>query len=550
MMKLLVSCALLLGFMIELSAQTPQWSWVNHITGSGWYDWAIANTTDSQGSQYVTGSFSGTSVFGATTLTSQGLDDVFVLKLDMAGNILWAVQAGGADYDIAFSVKTDSAANVYIAGTFINTAVFGSTTLTSVASKDVFVAKLDTDGNFLWAVQGGGAGEEACFGLALDSEANIYVTGRFWDTAVFGNAMLTSNGHHDIYIAKLDSDGTYQWVVSAGGIYWDEGRGISVDADDNIFLAGNFSYTATFGALSLTAMDGFDVFAARLDPDGNFIWVWRAGGDDVDKAGGVVASPDGNVYFTGHFAGTAGFGTMSFASWGSTDIFLVKLDSDGGFIWAVRAGGAVYDEAYSIAADNDGNVYLAGDFGDMAWFGDITFYCPGVYNAFAAKADANGLFSWAVHSSGIYYSQACGITVDTANNVYVTGRFAGETQIGPFTYDSEGDSWFDVFIGRIVQVVPANDELTPALSGLSRLSDAYPNPVQAGETAIIKANIASGESGMLSILNLRGQCVAGYQLSSGDQQINLRTTNLPPGIYFYQLKTPSVNISKKIVLLK
>ena len=145
------------------------------------------------------------------------------------GDWLWAKQAGGASNDESYNIAVDANGNSYVTGNFTGSATFGSTTLTSSGYNDIFVAKLDSNGNWLWAKKAGGTSEDNGLSITFDANGNSYVTGYFESSATFGTTTLTSNQYEDIFVAKLDSNGNWLWAKKAGGINDDYGWSISVD---------------------------------------------------------------------------------------------------------------------------------------------------------------------------------------------------------------------------------------------------------------------------------------------------------------------------------
>ena len=183
-------------------AQINVWLWAKKAGGTG-DDYGQSIATDSSGNSYVTGYFAGTATFGDTELTSSGSTDIFVAKLDSGGNWLWAKKAGGTSSDTGRSIATDSSGNSYVIGYFAGTATFGDTELTSSGNNDIFVAKLDSGGNWLWVMKAGGTDLDVGKSIAIDSSGNSYVTGYFRGTATFGDTELTSSGLYDIFVAKV-----------------------------------------------------------------------------------------------------------------------------------------------------------------------------------------------------------------------------------------------------------------------------------------------------------------------------------------------------------
>jgi hypothetical protein len=280
---------------------------------------------DSSGNAYITGYFQGAALFGATTLTSAGGFDTYIAKVDSGGNFIWAKRAGGTSDDYGRGIALDSSGNAYITGSFQGTALYGATTLTSSGSYDTYIAKVDSVGNFLWAKSAGGSSDDVGVGIALDSSGNAYITGYFSGTAVFGATTLTSAGDRDIYVAKLDIGGNFLWAKRAGGISWDSGNGIAVDSSGNTYITGYFNGIAVFGATTLISAGGDDTYIAKVDIGGNFLWAKRAGGTSSDRGSDIALDSSGNAYITGWFEGTAVFGATTLTSVWGRDVFIWKV---------------------------------------------------------------------------------------------------------------------------------------------------------------------------------------------------------------------------------
>ena len=300
---------------------------------------------------------------------------------------LWAKNAGGSSNDYGNSIAVDASGNSYVTGYFKGSATFGSTSLTNNEGYDIFIAKLDSSGNWLWAKNAGGTSNDYGYGIAVDASGNSYVTGCFQDTDItFGSTTLTSSGEYDIFIAKLDSSGDWKWATKAGGTSTDHGFGIAVDASGNSYVAGYFKGTATFGDTTLTSNGDYDIFVAKLDSSGNWLWAQKAGGTGTDYGQRIATDSEGNSYVIGYFPGIATFGNTELTSSGGFDIFVAKLDSSGNWLWAKNAGGTAYDRGNGIAIDANGNSYVTGYFySPIAVFGSTTLTCSGSNDIFITK---------------------------------------------------------------------------------------------------------------------------------------------------------------------
>ncbi|MBD2075896.1 DUF4347 domain-containing protein [Phormidium sp. FACHB-592] len=409
---------------------------------------------DGAGNVYTVGAFNGTVDFdlgaGVFTLTSAGHYDIFVSKLDVSGNFVWAKSMGGSGDDRANGVSVDSSGNVYITGSFIGTADFdpgtGTTNLIGTVGDSTFVSKLDASGSFVWAKGIGGTSN----GISIDSSGNVYITGSFLSTTDFdpgtGTTSLTSTGGRDIFISKLDTGGNLAWAKRIGGTGDDQTTGISVDSSGNVYTTGVFRGTVDFdpgtGTTNLIGAGGDDIFISKLNADGSLVWAKRIGGTGDDQATGISVDGSGNVHTTGFFSGTVDFnpgtGTTNLAVVGpGSDIFISKLDTNGNFAWAKRTGNGGIDRATGISVDSSGNVYTAGFFSGTVDFdpGTGTTYLESddFDDIFVSKLDINGNYVWAKSMGGKDPERATGISVDGSGNVHTTGFFFDAADFDPGT---------------------------------------------------------------------------------------------------------------------
>ena len=538
---------------IALFAQNVDWLWVKQAGGTD-YDFGHSIAVDANGNNYVTGSFSGSSTFGTTTLTSSGDKDIFVAKIDHNGNWLWANQAGGISYDYGRGIAVDDNGNSYITGEFEESATFGTTTLTSSGSYDIFVAKLDSSGNWLWAKQAWGIGEDVGFSIAVDAKGNSYITGVFIESANFGTTTLTSSGDYDIFVAKLDINSNWLWAKQAGGTDDDYGNGIAVDANGNSYVTGYFSESATFGTTTLTSSGDIDIFVAKLDSSGNWLWANQAGGTNCDYGHGIAVDDNGNSYIIGNFLESANFGITTLTSSGYYDIFVAKLDINGNWLWAKQAGGTSYDFGNSIAVDTNRNVYVTGFFySSSCSFGTITLINSSseYIDIFVAKLDINGNWLWAKQAGGTSDDCGYGITVDVNGNSYITGIFRGSATFGTTTLTSSGD--FDIFVAKLGEV---NSIDLPDIISFSGIRSIYPNPFNPLTT--IDYEISMPADVKIEVYNNRGQLVRNFILGYKEQGSYKLTWEgednngclCSTGIYYIRMQAGKEIYIKKAVLLK
>jgi hypothetical protein len=244
--------------------------WAKNDGGTD-YDYAYGVAADAWGNAYVTGKFKSSSIiFDSTTVTNAGGFDIFIAKYNSFGNILWARSVGGAMDDCGRSVSTDAEGNLYVVGYFLSSSItFGSITLTNAGGNDIFIVKYDGNGNVLWAKSAGGTDYDYAQSVSTDGNGNVYVTGSFGSSSImFGSTGLTNPnvGWDNIFIAKYDSTGTVLWAKSAGGTNYDDAYGISVDTLGNAYVAGSYvSPSITFGTSTLTNSGSNDIYIAKLN---------------------------------------------------------------------------------------------------------------------------------------------------------------------------------------------------------------------------------------------------------------------------------------------
>jgi hypothetical protein len=329
-------------FLLRLTP-TGQLSWASGI-GGPFDDGANAIYADPNGNIYSTGYFGSTVDFDPSantfTISSQGVDDAYFLKLSPTGNLIWAKSIGSTNYQVGYVITTDAASNVYIGGYYYNTVDFdpgpAQVMKTNVGLTDIFIEKLDVAGNFVWVKTMGSAGFEGLFAMSLDKQGNIYSAGFFQQTVDFNpNAAvfnLSATGGSDIFIQKLDTSGAFIWAKKIGGVGWDEINSFVLDSIDNIYATGFFRDTVDFdpgpNMMIFNSIGNRDIFVLKLDSAANFLWAKQMGGTGDDWGNGIAIDPFGNVFTTGFYENLVDFnpgpGVSNLLAL-ADDIFVQKL---------------------------------------------------------------------------------------------------------------------------------------------------------------------------------------------------------------------------------
>lgn len=378
-----------------------------------------------------------------------GYQGVFGQKLNYA----WAKKYNSTGWEDPRGVYSDQNGNVFTIGTFAGTIDLdpGTTTqsFTSAGSGDVFIQKLDANGNFVWARTFGGNGQDTPTDIDIDNSGNIYLSGKFTKTIDLDPSSaidtVTSKGHNDIFIVKLNAQGNYEWGKTFGSTSTDEGQAVEIDNAGNVILGGDFIYTVDFdpgaGVANETGSN-LNVFLLKLSPQGNFIWVKSFGGLLHDVLRGMEIDANNNIFITGSFSYTVDFdpgpANESRTSNGQpSDIYVCKFDGSGNFNWVATFGGTAHDVGAAIGVDQYGNVYSTGTFRNTVDFdpgaGIDNHTSAGSNDFYIQKLDGNGNLEW-VHTFGNNsddYGRA--LKVDASNNVYVAGSFRNSIDFDPGT---------------------------------------------------------------------------------------------------------------------
>jgi hypothetical protein len=351
---------------------------------------------------YLAGYTDGT-LPGQTRAGSTAGYDAFVRKYDDAGHILWTSQFGTSSSDQATSVSADPS-GVYVAGFVGFGALPGQT---SASGGDAFVRKYDASGTEVWTRQFGTAGGDSANGVAVDV-SGIYLVGRT-DGTFPGQ---TNTGGANTFVRKYDAVGSHVWTRQFGSFLAQQDLARAVDADGNVYVAGQVSGILPGQTSSDIVPDGADAFVRKYDAAGNVIWTRQFGTGGADAATSLAVDASG-IYVAGSITGTLPGQT------GSDDAFVRKYDAAGNVIWT-RQFGANSDSATGVAADATG-VYVAG-FTNGTFAGQTS---AGGVDAFVRKYNHSGTLVWTQQFGSAGADQANGIAANASGEVYVTGNTNG-----------------------------------------------------------------------------------------------------------------------------
>jgi hypothetical protein len=489
---LLTWVTILAGFSIgTLNAQQVSTVWTKKMGSTG-SESILAVKTDASGNQYVSGYFTGTVDFdpnaGVTNLVSAGSYDIFICKYDPQGALVWAKRIGGATgNDVAWGLALDASNNVHVTGYFNGAVDFdpgAGTSNMSSAGLDIFVLKLDENGNFIWSRKMGGGDLDQAYDIAVDGSGNVYTTGYFTNSADFdpgaGSTILTvgSLSVEAAFISVLNSSGSFVAAKQITGTdALTRGLRIRLDASNNVYLCGYFGGVVDFdpnaGTVNLTATGPEDAYVLKLNSSLNYVWAKRTGGASAVRANGMDIDGLGNVIVTGQYIGTVDFdpnaGTTNMTSVNSNDIYVQKLDASGNFSWARSMGGTMDNYGLTVKVDQNNEIYVAGQFSGTVDFdpgvGTNNLSATGSFDLFVTKLNTSGNYILArkIGGSGVDYLN--NITTLGTSQIFIGGYFEGtvdfDINAGVSNLSSSGAR--DIFLTKW-------DFCTVAPSGLGSIS--------------------------------------------------------------------------------
>ena len=450
--NILFTCFLLLIAISSNAQPDAKYSWAKGFTNRSIASIAAVATDDS-GNVYSAGFYDSSLV--SLNIASKGSSDILLMKHNASGTLKWVKTIATTSFETADGIAIDANQNIYIVGRFEATTDFdpgtGTANLTPKGGLDIFMAKYTSNGDYVWAKGIGGASTEAANKIVVDASGNVYITGLFNATVDFnpaaGVANLTSNviTTYDAFFAKYTTNGIYVWAKSIGNSGDDRGYGIAIDASSNVYIAGEFQGTADFNPSStainnLTAAGTNDMFYAKYDANGAYVWAKRVGtASNYVSARDIKLDADNNIYVVGVFETNTDFDPSTniaiVNSGGVFTGFVAKYNSLGNYVWAFGNGGSGSIYNMRMCMDKLKSVYVTGNFNNTCDFDPSTatanLTSAGNDDVYLAKYDTDGKYKWAKRIGNTGIEDGGGIAVDTSFNVFVSGYYTGTVDFDP-----------------------------------------------------------------------------------------------------------------------
>ncbi len=493
---------------------------INWLIGDGGPEmersWDITTTGD-QG-VIITGQFTGNLEIEGQTYENKGISDIFVIKYNEDGNMVWVTTFGSDKEDVALDIETDSENQTYVTGYFTGSMIINGTTHTPVGW-DIFLIKIDESGKIITMAHPECPGSEIGYGLSIGANNQIAITGWFQDTISFsGETQLASHGGSDILIAVYNSDLNFQWAKNAGTEGVEYGYKISSDQWGNFYVTGVAGPGTAFDDFELEA-EG--VYIAKYNSQGDATGLTYHSGNGVNS---ISSNHSGEGYITGRLTGSATFpaeNPFSISSYqGTDDGYVAQFDTALNWNWAKIATGPGSNKGRAVFSDAEGNAFVAGSFQQEITLNDTTTISGlETDNAYLAKYSNQGDLKYVKSSLGT------GANIPTAvaqknETAYLSGWFAESLSFDSTLATTNN---IDLFLVSITEKVNGT-YLSTHIN--NKAIYVYPNPAKdfikiSGENLAIDSQI--------SIYNSHGKVITKTNSVNAEKGINLQ--KIPAGLY-------------------
>lgn len=461
MKKLLFFCAFLFGW-LSVFAQDPAIIWQKTIGGNaGDFSVAFESTTDGG---YIIGGYSTSNMSGDKTENSNGGTDIWIVKLDVNGNIQWQNTIGGSGEDLLVSIKQTSDGG-YIIGAGSDSNISGDKTENSRGGLDYWIIKLDSSGTISWQKTYGGAQPDFDAYVVETTDGGFFVGG-YSDSDISGDKTDPTNGQRDFWALKLNSTGNVIWQNSIGGALVDRAAAASFQTADGGFLMCGQSTSNVGGDKTENSRGGNDYWIVKLNSNGTIQWDKTIGGSSADLLRDVIQTTDGGFLLGGYSTSNIS-GDKTENSQGNYDYWILKLNSTGNIMWQNTIGGSGIDYPRDIKQLSDGNYMIAG-WSNSNISGDKTENSNGGYDFWLVKLNASGNII-SQNSIGGSGDESGTYIIEKAEGNFTMFCSSDSNISGDKTENNKGLDDFWVF------------KTTPAILGVSKNEfstkiSSYPNP--------------------------------------------------------------------------
>jgi hypothetical protein len=510
----------------------------------------------------------------------------------------WAQTFGNQDNEAMTAIATEGDGDIWVAGTYELPFSIGSTDFADFGERDVWLAQLDANGNFIDGIGIGSPDDDEVSGLAIRPQGGLVWGGIFWDSIQYQTTSLYApSGGKGFYLWALNEEEEVDWAISIDGTGARVLTDLAIDDAGNIYLAGHFKEDLFVGDEILTAKAERDLFLIKYSAEGSLVWVAQAGEEGDVRANQLALLPSGKIALAGHYRGTLILADDELTSDSDDeDGFLAIFSEDGMPEWGLKAGAQYEDFVNGLVVGEDGHLYLAGSFlGPLDIGGQEMIQTIGFnFNLFLAKITSLGEVVW-VRNIGATDEESGGLLLADGNRPVLTGLFRQSLSIdGRTVYGNPSN--FNAFVAgfeedgqlkwmysapsdgqSVVQALGLNSEQQVLVAGsfnenvgfdmtypsagdfdafLARLSELAtplvevtavpplqiaPNPVK--DTLEIRG--LKEPAYLIRLMSREGRLLATYQ-----QQRQISLGDLPPGFYILEVQIDRFSASQSLPFVK
>jgi len=525
-----ISIIFFILFLSDIYGQIPNWEWMKTATSvNGSYAQGVA--VDPEGNVITGGSFSGRSItFSGTTIVSNTANDqLFLAKYDSNGNYLWARTATSVLSAIKL-LATDDEGNIYVAGNFNESIILDDIQLTSESTTwPSFLAKLDPQGNVLWA-QAIDAYATSITGIKVKGDY-FYLVGNYVDTNGFNLGTFPIDAaESDMFIAKFTLNGTAIWAHNLNAGTSVNATSLDADAVGNVYVSGSANGNVILNGETIEGYGQNDGILLKFNSDGVLSWGRTFGSEGGDTTTNVKADDSGNIYVsTAAEASPFIINNQTIELYGMRNHIITKLDALGNYIWTKLVGGNIYDIFNSLELDSQGGIYATGH--SFSTF----FYENGQEEPFPVNSHhfvvlhmtAQGEVQWIKTNSVSSNSELYGMAMSNANELYVCGAYTDNIDLDGLTANSPV---FSAVIAKLTgeTLGTTHNTITPKFA-------IYPNPAK----NIL--NITTDENAPFTIIDMAGRTIAQGNIQAG----TINVSSFPSGIYLLNINNTTAKFIKE-----
>ncbi|MGB0429605.1 MAG: PKD domain-containing protein, partial [Bacteroidia bacterium] len=441
-MRILLPILAFLIISFSLKAQTPIWTSAWKLNNSG-YATTVDFGKDSADNFYVAGSFFNQVKFGNTTLTTNGNQDIFLVKSDDNGNVKWAINFGGTSTDLVTDIHVDDSANVIVTGSFISNFIAGTDTITpSGFSYHGYVTKIDSSGNVVWTKTASGGSIQQGKSVITDDKGYVYWAGDYFGNCKVADVSVSqASGSYDVWLAKIGPGGETIRAQGYGGSSTDQVVKLAL-AGKAVYMTGNFfSTNFKIGSTTISTSGSYDIWLAKFDTAFNSTYLIKGGSSNNAVVYAIDANKDGSVSLCGNYISSFTMGGRSVSgNWNDAFVTRIGANSKAIFLTDIDGGSGFGQSVFtnSILSFDDGSVLVGGYFSAQVTIDKKNFSPNGGNDVLVASFKKNGAFNWLNQGGNSNSEISVGLVADSSDHYYVAGYFSTSTKFGNISLSGSG----------------------------------------------------------------------------------------------------------------